>query len=699
MFGRLVLLLLVAAPAPDLPQNGRVTPQLEATLAGLPTRPGVYLMRDARGTVLYVGKAQNLRSRVRSYWQRQATSGGSVAGAAGPGDVHRIREVIDKVADLEYTLTDSVSEALLLEANLIKRYQPRFNVRLKDDKSYPYIRITLGDDFPRIERTRKLHNDGSRYFGPYASASSVDEAMNLIRRLFPFRTCTIDIREGERALRRPCLLYHIKRCQGPCIEAVSKEAYRADVAQVELFLEGRQETLVRELRREMEAASGRTDYERAAAMRDKVRAIERTMEDQKMAAFARTELDVLGLARSGNQAAVQVFAVRAGKLVGRDVYVLEAPGGATDDETLAGVRAPVLRPLDVDPPGDPGPAPPGRGRRPGGVPRRPPRAPSAAARPRARREAAPGRPGGPQRSRPPGAGAGTLARRRRQDAGRPRGAGRGPRAGRAAAADRVLRHLDDFQGSETVGSMVVFEDGRPRTGAYRRFRIKDVAGQDDFASHAEMLRRRLYRGKAGEEGSAEEQRWALPDLIVVDGGKGQLAADVAVLRELGLDEIPIAGLAKEREELFLPGRPDPVILPPTSSALYLVQRIRDEAHRFADHLPPRPAPAGRGEERLRRPARRRPEAQARAAASLRLGQARPRGAGRAGRRRAGHRAGAGGADQGDARGVYRAGPAPQACQRAGPVVPVTSRPMRRDRPILILVSSACSPSSSTSSPV
>jgi excinuclease ABC subunit C len=309
-----------------------VTPQLKATLAGLPTRPGVYLMRDARGTVLYVGKAQNLRSRVRSYWQRQAPG----SGGSGPGEVHRIREVIDKVADLEYTLTDSVSEALLLEANLIKRYQPRFNVRLKDDKSYPYIRITLGDDFPRIERTRKLANDGSRYFGPYASASSVDEAMNLIRRLFPFRTCTLDIREGERALRRPCLLYHIKRCQGPCIEAVTREAYRADVAQVELFLEGRQETLVRELRREMEAASGRTDYERAAAMRDKVRAIERTMEDQKMAAFARTELDVLGLARSGNQAAVQVFAVRAGKLVGRDVYILEAPAGVPDDETLAG---------------------------------------------------------------------------------------------------------------------------------------------------------------------------------------------------------------------------------------------------------------------------------------------------------------------------------------------------------------------------
>ena len=262
-----------------------MTPDLEATLAKLPDRPGVYLMKGTRGDVLYVGKAQSLRSRVRSYWQKHG----------GYGEVHRIREVIDRVADVEYTLTDSVSEALLLEANLIKRYKPRFNVRLKDDKSYPYIKITLGDDFPRIERTRKLLNDGSRYFGPYASASSVDESMNLVRRLFPFRTCTIDIHDGQRALQRPCLLYHIKRCQGPCIQAISKADYRADISQVELFLEGRQETLVRALGDEMTQAAEREDYERAAVLRDKIRAIERTMESQKMAAFARTELDLVGV--------------------------------------------------------------------------------------------------------------------------------------------------------------------------------------------------------------------------------------------------------------------------------------------------------------------------------------------------------------------------------------------------------------------
>src|SRR5205814_6533804 len=279
-------------------------------------------MKDARGSVLYVGKAQSLRSRVRSYWQKES----------GGYEHHLIRSVIDRVADVEITITDSVGEALLLEGNLVKRFQPQFNVRLKDDKSYPYIKITLADDFPRIERTRKLPQDGSRYFGPYASASSVDEAMNLVRRLFPFRTCTIDIREGVRALQRPCLLYHIKRCQGPCIEAISKDAYRADIEQVELFLEGRQESLVKALAADMRAASERQEYERAAGLRDKVRAIERTMESQKMAAFARTDLDLVGLVRRDNQAAVQLFVIRGGKAIGRDVFLLDVPRGTSDAE-------------------------------------------------------------------------------------------------------------------------------------------------------------------------------------------------------------------------------------------------------------------------------------------------------------------------------------------------------------------------------
>ena len=550
-----------------------MTPQLQATLKRLPDRPGVYLLKDDRGDVLYVGKAQSLRNRVRSYWQKQA-------GPRGPGDVHRIREVIGRVADVEYTMTDSVSEALLLEANLIKRFRPRFNVRLKDDKSYPYIKVTLADDFPRIERTRKLPNDGSRYFGPYASASSVDESMNLVRRLFPFRTCTIDIRDGERALQRPCLLYHIKRCQGPCIQAISKDDYRADIVQIELFLEGRQETLVRALRKEMAVAAEATEYERAATLRDKIRAIERTMESQKMAAFARTELDLVGIARQDAQAAIQLFVIRNGKLIGRDVYLVDATREAPDDEVLGSfleqyyARASSV-PREVYVPF----LPPGAAdleaflsdRRGTGVrlhvPQRGERRELLALATRNAGE--------------------TLAREQARwlaDQGKT-----------LAALEQLADALElpgppmriecydisTFQGAESVGSMVVFEEGKPRTGEYRRFRIRAVQGPNDFASHQEVLRRRFRLTKTGDEGADEERRWAMPDLVIVDGGKGQVSAAKEVLDELGLHELPLAGLAKEREELFLPGRPEPILLPPTSSALYLVQRLRDEAHRFA----------------------------------------------------------------------------------------------------------------------
>jgi excinuclease ABC subunit C len=547
-----------------------VTPDLEATLAKLPDRPGVYLMKGTRGDVLYVGKAQSLRSRVRSYWQKHG----------GYGEVHRIREVIDRVADVEYTLTDSVSEALLLEANLIKRYKPRFNVRLKDDKSYPYIKITLGDDFPRIERTRKLLNDGSRYFGPYASASSVDESMNLVRRLFPFRTCTIDIHDGQRALQRPCLLYHIKRCQGPCIEAISKDDYRADITQVELFLEGRQETLVRALSDEMAQAAERENYERAAVLRDKIRAIERTMESQKMAAFARTELDLVGLARQDSQAAVQLFAIRNGKLIGRDVYLLDAARDAADDEVIEGfllqyyTRATSV-PSQVF------------------IPSRLTDTADVETFLAARR-------GGPVHLHVPQRGEkrelmALAARNATETLAREQARWLADQGKTLVALEELAEALgvpapplriecydiSNFQGRESVGSMVVFEDGKPRSGEYRRFRIRSVSGPNDFASHQEVLRRRFRRATAGEEGNEEERRWKLPDLVIVDGGKGQVSAAQEVLDELGLHDLPLAGLAKEREELFLPGRTDPVLLPPTSSALYLVQRIRDEAHRFA----------------------------------------------------------------------------------------------------------------------
>ena len=527
-------------------------------------------MKDARGTVLYVGKAQSLRSRVRSYWQKQT----------GSADFHLIRSVIDKIADLEYTMTDSVSEALLLEINLVKRYRPRYNVRLKDDKSYPFIKITLAEDFPRVERTRRLPADGSRYFGPYASASSVDEAMNLIRRLFPFRTCTLDIHEGRAAIERPCLLYHIKRCQAPCVGYISKTDYRAQIEQIERFLEGRQEVVARALTDQMHAASEATEYERAAALRDKVRAIERTMESQKMAAHASTEEDVLGLARQDHQAAVQLFAVRGGKMVGRDVFLLDAPRELEDATVLEGFVLQYYERATSVPPTVLLPALPEdsseleaflTARRGAAVHLRvPQRGEKRALLELATRNATE-----------------TLAREHARwlaDQGKTLAALEelSEALGLAGPPLRIECYdISNFQGAQSVGSMVVFEDGRPRTGEYRRFRIKTVQGANDYASHQEVLRRRFKRAKSGEEGSEEELRWLLPDLVVIDGGKGQLSAAKEVLDELGYGDLAVVGLAKEREEIFLPGREEPVLLSTTSPALYLMQRLRDEAHRFA----------------------------------------------------------------------------------------------------------------------
>ena len=547
-----------------------MTPQLQTTLAKLPDRPGVYLMKDARGRVLYVGKAQSLRSRVRQYWQ----------GGRGSAAPLRIEGAIERVADVEYTMTDTVSEALLLEGTLIKRFQPRFNVRLKDDKSYPFIKITMADDFPRIERTRKLPQDGSRYFGPYASASSVDEAMNLIRRLFPFRTCTIDIQDGVRALPRPCLLYHIKRCQGPCIEAISKEDYRRDIDQVILFLEGRQEQVARALRREMSVASERQDYERAAALRDKVKAVERTMESQKMAAFAKVDQDVLGFAREGGEAAVQLFAIRGGKTVGRDVFLLENLRDEPEEEAMSAFVKQYYATAGSVPPRVL-------------IPRLLPDAAELVTLLEARRGrrvalSVPQRGEGREMMELAARNAGeTLAREQARwlaDQGKTLAALEelAEALGLSGPPLRIECYdISTIQGTNTVGSMVVFEDGRPRSGEYRRFRIRTVQGTDDFASHREVLRRRFRRALSGEEGSAEELRWRLPDLVVIDGGLGQANAARGVLDELGMADLPVVGLAKEREELFHPGNGVPVVLSATSQALYLVQRLRDEAHRFA----------------------------------------------------------------------------------------------------------------------
>ena len=576
---------------------------LRTVLAKLPTRPGVYLMKGADGRVLYVGKADSLRSRVRSYF-----------GSKSALDAKTVRMVGD-VADVEYVVTDTVSEAFLLECNLIKEHRPRYNIRLRDDKSYPFVKITLGEDFPRIVRTRKLARDGSRYFGPYASASSVDETLKLLRKIFPFRTCNLDIPDGRRVLERPCLLYYIKRCQGPCIQAIGKPEYRETIGQVVDFLEGRQEGVAQQLRSEMSAASDALRYEAAAVARDKLAAVERTIEQQKVAAYSRAQLDAIGLARSEAEACLQVLQIRNGKMIGREHFIVEGAREATDAEVVGSfmqqyyasttsIPQAVLVPHEPEDAADLaeflGAARGGRViiQRPvRGEKRRLVDLASDNAREALATEQAEWLADHGKR---------LVALRELADA-----------VGLRSAPERIECYdMSNIQGASAVGSMVVFIDGRPEPREYRRFRIRSGDTPDDFRMMAEVLRRRFGRAArlrqetgalslaavgadevpedaALEDGDAgpgaaggellrpRDVGWALPDLVIVDGGKGQLSAAVGVLREMGLTELPVAGLAKRFEEVYLPGRSGPVILPRNSQGLYLLQRMRDEAHRFA----------------------------------------------------------------------------------------------------------------------
>ncbi len=562
--------------------------QLGAILRQLPTSPGVYLMKGADGRVLYVGKADSLRSRVRSYF------GSKVALDA------RIVRMTQEVADVDYIVTDTVSEAFLLEGNLIKEHRPRFNIRLRDDKSYPFVKITLGEDFPRIVRTRKLTRDGSRYFGPYASASSVDETLKLLRKIFPFRTCNLDIPEGKRVLERPCLLYYINRCQGPCIQAIEKAPYRATIGQIVDFLDGKQEPIAAQLRREMGEHSEALRFEQAATSRDKLRAVERTMEAQKMAAFSRAEHDVIGLAREEDEACIQVMQVRNGKLIGREHFIVEGARDVTDAEVLGSFLQQYYASTDALPRAVLTPLVPAeaddlaayladrRGVRVTiSVPERGEKRRLVALATRNAVEAL-------ERERTE-----WLADTARRDEALP------DLATELRLAEPPARiecyDMSNIQGTSAVGSMVVFIDGRPEPKEYRRFRIRSGDTPDDFRMMAEVLRRRFSRvAKLRSETGAlsldavgadevpeddadrpREAGWAVPDLVIVDGGKGQLSAAMGVMDQLGITDVPVVGLAKRFEELHLPGQAAPVVLPRRSQALYLVQRIRDEAHRFA----------------------------------------------------------------------------------------------------------------------
>ena len=539
--------------------------QLRAVLRRLPTGPGVYLMKNAAGRVMYVGKADSLRGRVRSYF-----------GARGPEDA-RIVRMVTEVADVDYIVTDTVSEAYLLESNLIKEHRPRFNIRLRDDKSYPFVKITLGEDFPRIVRTRRLVRDGSRYFGPYASASSVDETLKLLRKIFPFRTCNLDIPEGKRVLERPCLLYYINRCQGPCIEAIPKPDYRATIGQIVDFLDGKQEPIAAQLRREMNANSDALRYEQAAVSRDKLRAVERTMEQQKMAAFSRAEHDVIGMAREEDDACLQVMQVRNGKLIGREHFIVEGARDVTDAEVLGSFLQQYYATTDAVP-------------RALLTPLMPAEADDLAAYLADRRGVrvtitVPER--GEKRRLVALATQNAVEALERERAEWMADTARRDEAltdlaaalGLARVPERIECYdMSNIQGTSAVGSMVVFIDGRPEPREYRRFRIRSGDTPDDFRMMAEVLRRRFSRvAKLRAETGAlsldavgadevpedetstrpREAGWAVPDLVIVDGGKGQLSAAVGVMDELGITDVPLSGLAKRFEEIYLPGRAAP----------------------------------------------------------------------------------------------------------------------------------------------
>ncbi len=530
----------------------------------MPQKPGVYLFRDTSGNVLYVGKAANLHSRVRSYFGAPDT--------LSP----KLGRMVTRVSDFEFLVTDSDQEALILECNLIKKHRPRYNVRLKDDKTYPYLKINVQDDCARVYVTRRVDKDGSTYFGPFASAGSVRKTLDLLKNLFPFRSCKREIRGVDR---RACLEYDIHRCSGPCIGAISKDEYREIINQVVMFLEGRQESVVKELERKMAGASERLEFERAAVLRDQIRAVEMVTERQKITSTERGDQDVIALAQSKDQANVEVFFIRSGRLVERDHFMVqgaqdEEPGqimtgflnqfydSATyiphvillqhlpDDilvlerwlESKRGARVNLLVPQ--------------RGEKRRLVEMVAENARQGLEQLRVKRLADP---------ETTAAALGEL-----------RDALQLPHA-----PQRVECYdISDIRGTSAVGSMVVFQGGQPMTAHYRRFRIKTVAGADDYAMIREVLRRRFKRAEGFKR--PDKSGWTIvPDLVLIDGGKGHLSAARDAMRETGVDFIPVASVAKENEEIFRPDIATPIILARTSPALYLVQRIRDEAHRFA----------------------------------------------------------------------------------------------------------------------
>ena len=538
-----------------------------------PERPGVYLMKNAGGAVIYVGKAAVLRNRLRSYF-------GSPAGLD-----RKTRRMVSELADFEYIVTDTEAEALILENTLIKRHRPHFNIRLKDDKTYPYLKVDLADDFPRVYITRGVHKDGARYFGPFASAGSVRQSMDLVKKLFPYRSCTKKITGTDP---RPCLEYYINRCVGPCAGLADRDEYAEVVKQVILFLEGNTEQVTGQLRGKMEEAAGQLEFERAAVLRDQVAAITRFEEERtvKVDSGRQTDLDAIAVSVAASETWVEVFFIRRGKLIGRDHFFMDGPQDDTPSAIIAqfvqqfyatALEVPPTILVQHEPPEEDAPLLLGflRDKR-GGAVRlvRPQRGENRKLLQVVADNATEG-----------------LAQHRakwlnRSDATQGALAELEEELSLPALPRRMECYdISHIQGSNLVGSMVVFDDGKPFTRDYRRFKIKAVEGVDDYASMKEMLTRRFKRLSQAinnPDPVGKVDTWGvMPDLVIIDGGKGHLSAAREVMLHLGLEQIPLCSLAKENEELFVPHTPEPIILPRNSQALYLMQRIRDEAHRFA----------------------------------------------------------------------------------------------------------------------
>ena len=549
----------------------------ERRLLAAPDRPGVYIMKDARGNVLYVGKASVLSNRLRTYF-------------GSPSNLpNKTRRMLGQLDDFECIVTDTEAEALILENTLIKRHRPRYNARLKDDKTYPYLKIALNEEFPRVYITRRVANDGARYFGPFATAGTVRKTMDLVKRLFPYRSCTKNITGKDP---RPCLEFFINRCVAPCTGYATKEDYAEVIQQVVLFMEGDTEAVTQDLQDNMQKASDSLEFERAAVLRDRMRSVERVAEEQRIKVDANpvSDMDLIALAQENQETWVEVFFVRHNKLVGRDHFFME--GAQEDDPGL--VIGQFIKQFYQS------------------ASEIPPRilVQHAVEEEELIREWLQGLRGKSVRIALPMRGQhkkliDLVAENARQGLNQYRvrwldkadiiqGAMSELREELSLPTD--LRRMECYdishiQGTNTVGSMVVFEDGAPKPAHYRRFRVKSVEGVDDFESMREVLRRRFnrmaeVRAKQKQQDNdgtrPSDETWGIfPDLVLIDGGKGQLSAALEVLLEMGLDNVPLASLAKENEWLYVPHTPEPIILPRDSQALYLVQRIRDEAHRFA----------------------------------------------------------------------------------------------------------------------